>query len=178
MHLLIGKQLLDLLRPASLLSLPARLVGHTVTGVCSSCRANGMSAACWSIWPHSEAMPHPHPANIIQLATTSSRHQDEEAEVLLPACHVESSSPTRRQAAGQPSSTSHAAQHADHAAATGWQGGHRWDSNTRAKLCLCGAHALARWGWRTWEFAVVRQECEKVHAAGTAQRACAAQRAD
>jgi hypothetical protein len=26
---------------------------------------------------------------------------------------------------------------------------------TRAVLCLCGAHALARWGWRTWEFAVV-----------------------
>lgn len=25
-----------------------------------------------------------------------------------------------------------------------------------AAACLCGAHALARWGWRTWEFAVVR----------------------
>lgn len=28
---------------------------------------------------------------------------------------------------------------------TGW---------TKAVLCLCGTHALARWGWRTWEFAV------------------------
>lgn len=29
-------------------------------------------------------------------------------------------------------------------------------SHTSAVLCLCGTHALARWGWRTWEFAVVR----------------------
>lgn len=27
-------------------------------------------------------------------------------------------------------------------------------SHTSAVLCLCGTHALARWGWRTWEFAV------------------------
>lgn len=29
-------------------------------------------------------------------------------------------------------------------------------AHTAAVLCLCGTHALARWGWRTWEFAVVR----------------------
>jgi hypothetical protein len=34
--------------------------------------------------------------------------------------------------------------------------------HTRAVLRLCGAHALARWGWRTWEFAVVssRRLCQ------------------
>jgi hypothetical protein len=111
-------------------------------------------------------MPLPQPATIIQLSTTSSsqRHQDAEAEVLLPTASHDSSSPTRRQAAGHPSATRHAVQTDSQAtAAAGWQAGHHLHTSqpgtsgdTRAKLCLCGAHALARWGWRTWEFAVVR----------------------
>lgn len=166
-------------------SLFQRFVGHTVTEVCCMCpqdRAMHLLGCDQGGSGYPEAMHHLQPANSIQPATTSSRDQDEEAEVLLPTSH-ESSSPTRRQAAGQPSSASHATQRADHTATTGWQGGHRWHSSqpgscsgtsgdTRAKLCLCGAHALARWGWRTWEFAVVRQECN-VHAAGTASRVCA-----
>lgn len=91
----------------------------------------------------------------------------DEAAVLLPSHHCESSSPVHRGHPNKPF-TSLSVQAGDHTViyGTGWghstaassgssNGGSSGASHTKAVLCLCGAHALARWGWRTWEFAVV-----------------------
>lgn len=72
-------------------------------------------------------------------------HDHDSRQLSLPSFEVDSSgraSKTGHTVSGSPGSndTSSIRPEADH---------------TRAVYCLCGAHALARWGWRTWEFAVV-----------------------
>jgi hypothetical protein len=119
--------------------------------------------------------PHPHQTHACSSVSlgTVQQHEHDEAEVLLPP-HLDSSSPmhSRGYAAKPFTSFSVHSQHADSTSVYNESAGldsqatvsqaAGCDSNssdhnyTQAVLCLCGAHALARWGWRTWEFAVVR----------------------
>jgi hypothetical protein len=124
--------------------------------------------------------PHPHQAHgcsSVELGTAQQNEHDE-SEVLLPPQHLDSSSPVHRGHAAKPFTSFSVQSQQDDSTngldesaaldsqqrvfqATGCDSNSSGHSHTKAVLCLCGAHALARWGWRTWEFAVVRNGCSE-----------------
>lgn len=87
--------------------------------------------------------------------------QDEAAEALLPAAVRDSSSFSQHRGHTGDSASANFSVTLTQPDDGGSKGGQAVTSGSTgsatgwpAVLCLCGTHALARWGWRTWEFAV------------------------